>query len=90
LPGGRITIGAELIESELRIWVEDTGVGIPADGLQKVFERFVQLDNYPEEGRQGFGLGLSIAREIVEAMAGRIEVISEIGAGSTFSIRLPI
>ncbi len=90
LPGGVVTIGSELKGNNLRFWVEDTGVGIPASGVEKVFERFVQLDNYPEEGRQGYGLGLSIAKEIVLSMDGTIEVDSEVGVGSTFSITLPI
>ena len=90
LPGATVTIDAELKDNDLKFWVEDTGVGIPEEELDKVFDRFVQLDNYPAEGRQGYGLGLSIAKEIIEAIDGKIWVESELGIGSKFCVSLPV
>ena len=89
-PGGRVTVGANLEGSELTVWVRDHGVGIPKEKLDLVFKRFVQLDNHPDEGRQGNGLGLSIAKQIVEAIGGKIWVESELGKGSTFYFTIPV
>jgi signal transduction histidine kinase len=83
---GRITIRVEALESEVRFTVEDTGCGIAARQVDKIFERFVQLD--PTD-RRGLGLGLYIAKSIVEAHGGRIWVDSEAGRGSTFRFSLP-
>ena len=68
------------------IYVEDTGKGIPDTELEMVFERFYKRDEFA----QGVGLGLSICRGIVERMNGRIEVSSEEGKGSRFTVVLPI
>ncbi len=89
-PGGSVSIGARLTDSALTCWIQDTGVGIPENKLESVFERFVQLDNHPEEGKQGNGLGLAIAKQIVEAIGGRIWVESEVGVGSTFYFTIPV
>ena len=83
---GRITVRIEPLDSAVRFTVEDTGCGIPAEQVDKIFDRFVQLD--PTD-RRGLGLGLYIARSIVEAHGGRIWVESEAGAGSTFRFTLP-
>lgn len=90
LPGGKVEIIAELLSSSLKVSVRDKGVGIPTKDLDIIFERFKRLDNHPEEGKQGNGLGLSIAKEIVEAMGGKIWVESELGCGSTFMFTIPI
>ncbi|MBW3572095.1 MAG: response regulator [Gemmatimonadetes bacterium] len=84
--GGRVTLSATLEESELRIAVIDTGSGIPAEALPHVFGRFWQAD---DADRRGLGLGLAIARGIVEAHGGRIWVESEPGQGSIFQFTLP-
>lgn len=73
-------------ENHVYIYVEDTGKGIPATELEMVFERFYKRDEFA----QGVGLGLSICRSIVERMNGRIEVSSEEGKGSRFTVVLPI
>ena len=73
-------------ENHVYIYVEDTGKGIPATELEMVFERFYKRDEFA----QGVGLGLSICRGIVERMNGRIEVTSEEGKGSRFTVILPI
>jgi signal transduction histidine kinase len=84
--GGAVTLGAEWSGSEVRISVADTGPGISPEQLPHVFGRFWQAD---DADQRGLGLGLSIARGIVEAHGGRIWVESEPGEGSTFHFTLP-
>ncbi|HVU04981.1 MAG TPA: PAS domain S-box protein [Polyangiaceae bacterium] len=72
-----------------RIDVEDTGIGIPPDGLAKLFVEFQQLDASSAKKYQGTGLGLALTKRICEAHGGRVEVRSEIGKGSVFSAVLP-
>jgi PAS domain S-box-containing protein len=86
-PGGRVTIGAARREGEMLFWVADTGAGIEQKDLPHLFDRFWQAR---KTGRHGAGLGLPIAKGIVEAHGGRIWVDSEIGRGSTFFFTLPI
>jgi PAS domain S-box-containing protein len=83
--GGRVVVGARPCAGEVEVYVRDTGCGIAADHLEKVFERFWQV----RRDRGGAGLGLMIARGIVEAHGGRITVESVVGAGSTFRVALP-
>ena len=73
-----------------RVDVVDDGPGIAADDLGRAFERFYLYDRYAGERRVGTGLGLAIVRELVEAMGGSTEARSELGAGATFSIVLPL
>lgn len=87
--GGEIVIGAEDQESTVLGWVRDTGVGIDPADASVIFERFRQLDNLPAGAPRGHGLGLSIAREIVELHHGRIWVESALGQGSTFYFSVP-
>jgi two-component system sensor histidine kinase ResE len=84
LTGGSVAIQAELKNSVLKFWVEDNGVGIPDSDYEMIFERFKQLDNFPDEGHHGYGLGLSIAKEIILGIGGKIWVESKVGVGSTF------
>lgn len=70
--------------------VIDTGIGIPAEKLDFVFEKFSQLNLNPQRKNTGTGLGLAITKELVETMGGKIEVVSEVGKGSTFSFNLPL
>jgi two-component system phosphate regulon sensor histidine kinase PhoR len=70
--------------------VVDDGPGLAADDLGRAFERFYLYDRYEGERHVGTGLGLAIVRELVEAMGGSTEVRSELGAGATFSIVLPL
>ncbi len=83
---GRITVCAEAIENEVRFGVIDTGPGIPAEQLPHIFGRFWQAKS---SDRRGIGLGLAIAKGIVEAHNGRIWVESHVGLGSTFYFTLP-
>jgi signal transduction histidine kinase len=72
----------------VQVAVSDTGVGISAEDLEHVFERFYRADGSRARNSGGFGLGLSIARELVEAMGGSLTVTSRPGLGSTFTINL--
>jgi signal transduction histidine kinase len=85
---GSITVRARADEDALVIEVEDTGPGIPADKLPHVFEKFYQVGDHARS--KGAGLGLAIAREIVEAHGGRIGASSGPGGGTTFRIDLPL
>ena len=83
---GTIALGYEQISSQkIKFYVRDTGVGIPANKINSVFERFVKLNNFA----QGTGLGLSICKSIITQMEGEIGVDSIEGAGSCFWFTLP-
>ena len=86
-PGGEILLRAEPGTSEIRFAVQDTGIGIPAEDVSRIFERFYRVDK--SRAGTGTGLGLSIAKHIVEAHKGRIWVESMEGQGSTFLFTLP-
>lgn len=85
--GGRVTVRAESIGNEIRFSVADEGPGIPADLAQTIFDRFSQGKRLD---RKGLGLGLYIAKRIVEAHGGKIWVESELGRGSTFCFTVPV
>lgn len=88
--GGSITVRAMRDGEHMCIEVVDTGIGIAAEHLPHVFERFYRADNArTRDGAGGSGLGLAIADAIVRAHNGRISIASELGRGSTFSVRLP-
>ncbi len=87
--GGGASVQVEDRTDEVEIRVSDTGPGIPADELPRIFERFYRGTNTGEARASGSGLGLAIARSIVEMHGGSIEVGSEIGRGTEFRIRLP-
>lgn len=82
---GSITLGLGEEDGWLKMFVKDTGCGIPADKLPKIFTRFEKLNDFV----QGTGLGLSISQSIAECLGGRIEVESEVGKGSTFILYIP-
>ncbi|NOH81000.1 response regulator [Vibrio sp. RE86] len=85
---GKVTVCCYLKQEQLHIDVIDTGVGIPPEKLDKVFNDFEQVND--EDQQFGFGLGLAITKTIIELMGGTIKVSSEVGSGSTFSLRLPL
>jgi len=88
---GRIDVCLEALESEARLTVCDTGPGIPADFLPRIFNRFEQGDVSPAGTQRGLGLGLAIAREIVELHGGTIAAGSgDEGHGAIFTVRLPL
>lgn len=76
--------------NKLAIEVADTGIGIPEEQLPDIFEAFRRASNYTDREHQGAGLGLSIARQLITSMGGKITVASILGTGSTFIISLPI
>ena len=89
-PGGTVTIRAREEGESLLVQVEDTGHGIPRDALERIFDKFVQVKRSSDSTPGSVGLGLSIAKEIVEMYGGRIWAESEPGKGSTFSFLLPL
>ena len=88
--GGVIEVGAAFRAGEIEVWVRDTGIGIPEEYQQWIFEKFARLENADDEEVPGHGLGLSIAKAIVEAWGGRIWVESEPGEGSVFRFSIPV
>lgn len=88
---GSVTIRAEeATGSRLRIAVSDTGIGIPDDKREAIFESFKQVDAGTTRRFGGTGLGLSICRNLARAMGGEVEVTSTVGVGSTFAVLLPL
>jgi two-component system phosphate regulon sensor histidine kinase PhoR len=86
--GGRITIASRALEGSAVVDIADTGIGIPKTDLPRVFQRFYKGDK--ARAGEGTGMGLAIAKHVVEAHGGTIWVESEEGKGSTFSFRLPL
>jgi two-component system phosphate regulon sensor histidine kinase PhoR len=86
--GGRIAVTCREEGNGVRITVRDTGVGIPAEHLPRIFERFYRVDRERSREAGGTGLGLAIVKHIVEAHGSNVEIESEVGRGSTFSFSL--
>ena len=88
-PGTRVLVSAAPLDEErIKLVVSDTGPGIPAEHLPRVFERFYRVDAGRSRELGGTGLGLSIVKHMVEAMRGKVSVESEVGKGSTFTVSL--
>jgi signal transduction histidine kinase len=90
--GGTLTVGLKTSSdnSVAEISVKDTGTGIPAEKLQRIFEPFFTTKVADERGQGGTGLGLSLARDVMETHGGRIRVESAVGVGTTFTLKLPL
>jgi two-component system, OmpR family, phosphate regulon sensor histidine kinase PhoR len=89
-PGGRITVASTAEGPDrVRVEVRDTGVGIPPEHLDRIFERFYRVDPARSREEGGTGLGLSIVRHLVERHGGRVEAESEVGRGTTIRFSLP-
>ncbi len=88
--GGDICIDMSATDTELAIEINDTGIGIPKEHLPRIFERFYRVDTTRSRKMGGTGLGLSIVKHIVIMHSGKIDVESEEGKGSKFTIHLPI
>jgi two-component system, OmpR family, phosphate regulon sensor histidine kinase PhoR len=92
--GGTVTLSLGRDSEWVRVTVADTGIGIPAQDLPKVFDRFYRIDKSrardPSSDLGGAGLGLAIVKTIVDAHGGKIDVTSEVGKGSTFTVWLPL
>jgi signal transduction histidine kinase len=88
--GGVITLTSSVRSGELRVVVEDRGPGIPEEELPRIFERFYRLDKARSRKLGGAGLGLPIAKTIVEAHGGRVEAVSRLGEGTKMTLFLPL
>jgi signal transduction histidine kinase/ligand-binding sensor domain-containing protein/CheY-like chemotaxis protein/AraC-like DNA-binding protein len=88
--GGEVSLSTDHKRGGLEIKVRDTGIGIPADMLPKVFDRFFQVEDHSTRRGAGTGIGLALAKELVQLMSGKISVDSQPGSGTTFTILLPI
>jgi signal transduction histidine kinase len=87
---GRVEVWTERTDGWVRITVADTGIGIPADALPRLFQEFYRARNAKASGETGTGLGLAIVKDLVERNGGRIEVESVESVGTTFVVMLPI
>ena len=87
---GEVRITAKTENGHFTVSVVDTGPGIPAEELNRVFDQFHQNDNSNTKAKGGTGLGLAIAKQIVEMHGGRIWVESTLGKGATFQMELPV
>ena len=88
-PGGRIEIELQIADSQAVVQIKDTGIGISAEQLARIFDRFWQADQARAYTSEGFGLGLAIAQAVARAHGGTISATSEVGAGTCFTVRLP-
>jgi signal transduction histidine kinase/DNA-binding response OmpR family regulator len=89
-PGGRVSVALSSSDGEVEVAVSDTGIGIPAEALPKIFDRFYQVDSSSTRRYGGIGLGLAIVREIIQAHGSTIAASSSVGEGTTFRFRLPL
>jgi signal transduction histidine kinase/HAMP domain-containing protein len=88
--GGRVEVRIGAVGEDARLQVSDTGVGVPQEEQSRLFDRFFRASNATSRAVPGVGLGLMIVRAIVAAHGGTIAVASEVGAGTTFTVRLPL
>ncbi len=88
--GGTVAVRAWHTGEQVALEVRDSGIGIPSDQLDRIFERFYQVDGSARRRYGGVGLGLALVKEIVERHGGQVGVESQVGQGSTFTVTLPI
>jgi signal transduction histidine kinase/DNA-binding response OmpR family regulator len=88
--GGSVNMKADVTEGKLIIGIKDTGVGIPQDKLELIFNRFYQVDDSLTRSSEGSGIGLALTRELAELHGGKLTVSSVEGKGSTFTLTLPV
>jgi len=86
--GGKVKVKIEEAPGAVQLIVSDTGIGIPESHLKKIFDRFVQVDGSASREHEGTGIGLALAKELVDLHKGNISVQSELGMGSTFTVEL--
>jgi signal transduction histidine kinase len=86
---GSVTVDRTLSSGQIQVAVRDTGIGIPADKLDYVFDEFAQIESSQTDTAPGTGLGLPLSRRLAELMGGGIQVSSVVGRGSTFTLNLP-
>ena len=90
VPGGTLFLTLQRLQDTVQVSVRDTGVGIPEDSIDHIFERFYRVDKARSRSTGGSGLGLSIVRNMVERNHGTIRVTSEVGEGTEFTLTFPI
>jgi two-component system sensor histidine kinase SenX3 len=88
--GGSVTVTVRTEGDDALVTVADTGEGIPTRDIERVFERFYRVDSARSRATGGTGLGLSIVKHVAESHGGSVAVMSELGSGSSFTIRLPL
>ena len=88
--GGQIRVFADVRDDRAYISVADNGIGIDADSLNRIFERFQQADSSSARRKQGLGLGLALVKDLVQRMGGEVSVTSARGEGTTFTVELPM
>lgn len=90
-PGGKVILSTEKEGRHAKIYVKDTGMGIPSEKIDKIFQPFNQMDNSKSgSSKSGFGLGLPISKKLVDLMEGNLTVSSKEGKGSIFSVEIPM
>lgn len=89
-PEGKVTVRLARVNGEAQVTVEDTGIGIPEDAMQHLFEEFYRAPNAKEMEREGTGLGLTIVKDLITRLGGHISVKSTKNVGSQFTVTLPI
>lgn len=88
--GGEIELSTKKEGQFATINVKDTGVGIPSEKIDQIFQPFTQMDNSSSSGKRGFGLGLPITKKLIHLMGGNLSVSSKPGEGSVFSVQIPL
>ena len=88
-PPGTITVSCGMVGGRVEVAVRDSGIGIPVDRLEQIFDPFVQVDPRLTRRREGTGLGLAISRDLARGMDGDLHVTSEVDVGTTFTLSLP-
>jgi len=89
-PEGKVTVRLARVNGEAQVTIEDTGIGVPEDAMQHLFEEFYRAPNAKEMEREGTGLGLTIVKDLITRMGGHISVKSTQNVGSQFTVTLPI
>jgi PAS domain S-box-containing protein len=87
---GKISVDIQQVEDHIEIAVADTGIGIPADQLERIFDRFHRVENASGRSQEGTGIGLAMVRELVRLHCGTIDASSSPGVGSVFTIKIPV
>jgi signal transduction histidine kinase len=88
--GGTVRVAVTTVGGDAELTVRDSGVGIPSKDLPRIFERFYRVDRARSRETGGTGLGLAIVKHVAENLAARVDVESELGVGTTFTVRIPL
>lgn len=88
--GGTIDVDLKIAKGKLKLSVKDTGVGIPQENLERIFDRFWQVDTSSTRKFQGSGIGLALVRSVAESLGGEVGATSKVGIGTHFTVRFPV